>query len=334
MAARVVVVLWSAPLWLCLLAPWVSAPLCWPLAVLAIGFPWVYLGTLPAALWCAWKRRWRLLAVPALALLWGLGYLPSFLGWHGQARGALRVLSMNGHYFDALDTNTQQVKKNIDECKPILRSLQPNVVCAQDFSTSSQEDNNRIEYYLRFDLGLPNFIYCMPSLASYSRTPISAYHGMVFPDTFNSYCAIDVSLAGRMVRVYNLHLESYQFGREKTLRKTAQVAYQKLRNGLKKRSDQAEFVAQSIASSPYPVVVCGDLNDVPTSYVYRTVLGPLQDGFRQRGQGLAFTYQGKIPGLRIDYMFCSKELRFTGYQNFHGPRFLDHRWVVGDLVWR
>jgi endonuclease/exonuclease/phosphatase family metal-dependent hydrolase len=335
MASWAVVGVWSLPLWLCCLAPWISAQRLWPVAVVAVGFPWVYGATLPVAGWCCWRRRWRLLALPGLALLLGLFYLPSFVGWHRQSRGSLRVLSMNCRYFDALDSPSSQVKQNIDECKPLLKSLAPDIVCVQDFSTSSQEDNDRIEYFVRFDMKLQHFMNCEASLVgTYGRYPIHSYEWMMFPDTYNSYSAVDVNLDGRMLRVYNLHLQSYQFAREKTLHQTAATTYRRLREGLRKRSQQAEIVARSIADSPYPVVVCGDFNDVPNSYVYRTVLGTLQDGFRQRGSGLGFTYQGPIPGLRIDSMFCSKELRFTGYHNLKGPDFLDHRWVLGDLVWR
>ena len=335
MALRVAVVVWSLPLWLALLAPWVSALWCWPLAVLAIGFPWIYLGTLPALAVCAWKRRWHLMGVPGVALLLGLWQLPSFWGWHSQSKGSLRIVSMNCHYFDALDTTSEQVKKNIDECKPVLLGLNPDVVCVQDFSTSSQEDNDRIEWFVRFTLNLRHYMNCEASLVgTYSRTPISSYRWMMFPDTFNSYSWVDVKLEGRPLRIYNLHLESYKLHREKTWAKTGVVVVGRLREGLRKRALQAQIVAQDIAACPYPVVLCGDFNDVPTSQAYRTVLGPLQDGFRQRGRGLGFTYQGGIPGLRIDYIMASRELQFTGYQILDGPRFLDHRWVVGDLVWR
>lgn len=328
--------LFCLPLYLALPAAWISAQLSWLPALLAIGFPWVYLAALLPLLFCLIGRRYGLAVVPALPLLLGLWQLPSFWGWHAQGRGSLRILTMNCRYFDALSVKSEQVKRNIDACKALWKELRPDVVCTQDWSTSSssQEDNERAEHFLRFNMGMPYFIYCMPSMACYSRTRFLSYHGQVFPDTYNCYCAVDVPVGGRVVRVYNLHLESYQFGREPTLKQTVQKGFRRFRDCLWRRSEQVGFVADSIARSPYPVVVCGDFNDVPTSYAYHQVLGRLQDGFRKRGRGWGFTYEGGIPGLRIDYIMASPELTFVGYRHLKGPAFLDHRWVMADLAWK
>lgn len=317
--AELVVVLWSLPLLLCLLAPYVSAHTSWPLALLTIGFPWFYLLALIGLV----KRRYLTL-VP---LVLGGFSLPSHLGWHAQAPGTFRVLSMNCRYFDALSTHRAQVHRNIEEVKPKLQALRPDVICSQDFSTSDQTENDQIENFLKGPLGLTEFIYYLPSMAIYARQPLQTHHGLIFPSTYNCFCAADLELGGRMVRVYNLHLESYQLG-------GIRAAFKRLREGVAMRSEQAEMVARDVAASPYPVVLCGDFNDVPTSYVYRKVLGSMQDGFRARGQGLSFTYQGPLPGLRIDYIFCSGELEFTGYRSLDAGNFLDHRWVVADLRWR
>lgn len=311
--------LWTLPLLLCLLAPYVSAQASWPLALLTIGFPWCFLLALVGLL-----RRRR---VCLLGLLPGLWVIPSFWGWHGQSAGSFRVLSMNCRYFDALSVNRAQVHQNIEACKPHLQALRPDVICSQDFSTSDQRENDQIENFLKGPLGLSQFIYYLPSMAIYGREPLDDHHGVIFPSTYNCFCAADMKLGGRMVRVYNLHLQSYQLG-------GVRGAFKHLREGVAKRSEQAEIVARDVAASPYPVILCGDFNDVPTSYAYRKVLGSLQDGFRARGRGLSFTYQGPIPGLRIDYIFCSPELEFMGYRSLNAGDFLDHRWVVADLRWR
>ncbi|MBN9420032.1 MAG: endonuclease/exonuclease/phosphatase family protein [Candidatus Eremiobacteraeota bacterium] len=310
--------IWSLPLLLCLLAPFVSAQASWPLALLTIGFPWCFLLALIGLV----RRRYVCLA----ALLPALYHLPSFWGWHAQTAGAFRVLSMNCRYFDALSVNRAQVHQNIETCKPRLEELRPDVICSQDFSTSNQSENDQIENILKGPLGLTQFIYYLPSMAIYAKAPLQAHHGLIFPSTYNCFCAADLELGGRMVRIYNLHLESYQLG--------GGGAFTRLKEGVSMRSEQAEIVARDVAASPYPVILCGDFNDVPSSYAYRQVLGSLQDGFRARGRGLSFTYQGPLPGLRIDYIFCSPELEFTGYRSLNAGDFFDHRWVVADLRWR
>jgi endonuclease/exonuclease/phosphatase family metal-dependent hydrolase len=312
-------VIWSLPLLLCLLAPYVSAQASWPLALLTIGFPWFYLLALVGLA----RRRYFSL----LPLLLGSIQLPSLLGWHGQQPGSFRILSMNCRYFGANSVGRTQVHLNIEECKPQLEALHPDVICSQDFSTSHQDENDQIEDFVKGPLGLTQFIYYLPSMAIHARAPLQHHHGLIFPSTYNCYCAADFELGGRMVRVYNLHLESYGLGGPSN-------PLQRLHEGIQMRSEQAEIVARDVAASPYPAILCGDFNDVPTSYVYRTILGSMQDGFRAAGRGLSFTYQGPLPGLRIDYIFCSRELEFTGYRSLNAGNFFDHRWVVADLRWR
>ena len=81
------------------------------------------------------------------------------------------------------------------------------------------------------------------------------------------------------------------------------------RRGARKRTMQAELIAQTIQANPYPVILMGDLNDTPLSYTLGTIRrAGLVDAFRQNGQGLGITYPGTIPGLRIDYVLADPSL--------------------------
>ncbi len=311
--------IWSLPLLLCLLAPFLSAQASWPLALLTIGFPWFYLLALTGL------ARRRFFSLLGLGL--GLIHIGSFLNWHPQRPGTFRILSMNCRYFEAASVGRAKVRQNIESCKPLLESMHPDAICSQDFSTSTGVENTQIEDFIKGPLGLSHDLYKVPSMATFTKTPIQRHQGTIFPSTYNCYCSADCELGGRVVRVYNLHLESYALGSPRN-------ALRRLPEGIQMRSEQAEIVARDVATSPYPVILCGDFNDVPTSYVYRRVLGSLQDGFRKAGRGLSFTYQGPLPGLRIDYIFCSSELEFTGYRSVNAGDFFDHRWVLADLRWR
>lgn len=317
---------WALPLLLCLLAPHLSARFSWPLALLTIGFPWFCLLNLVAFFWFLKKRR-RQALFPLLALILSCPHWPSFFSWHSQSPGSFRILSMNCRYFEANSVARYKVHQNIEECKPRLLALHPDVICAQDYSTSHQDENDQIEDFVKGPVGLTQFIYYLPSMATYARLPLETHHGLIFPSTYNCYCAADFELGGRKVRVFNLHLESYGLG-------GPEGPLRRLHDGILARSEQAEIVARDVAGSPYPVILCGDFNDVPTSYVYRTVRGKLQDGFRAAGRGTGFTYQGPLPGLRIDYVFCSSELEFTGYRIVNAGSFFDHSWVLADMRWR
>ena len=79
--------------------------------------------------------------------------------------------------------------------------------------------------------------------------------------------------------------------------------------------DHEGFVAnvntegKALDEGEQPVIVCGDFNETPQSYVYKTISKDLNDTFREKGSGIGSTYAGKIPALRIDYILSDKKFR-------------------------
>jgi endonuclease/exonuclease/phosphatase family metal-dependent hydrolase len=86
-----------------------------------------------------------------------------------------------------------------------------------------------------------------------------------------------------------------------------------LKQGFARRAEQAIVVKEHINSSPYPVIVCGDFNDTPISYSYRKIRKGLKDAFVESGSGAGFTYKGKYPPNRIDYILFDDRLSSSGY---------------------
>jgi endonuclease/exonuclease/phosphatase family metal-dependent hydrolase len=106
-------------------------------------------------------------------------------------------------------------------------------------------------------------------------------------------------------------IDSIDFNNQpKTKEKLIELSL-KFKTALIKRAEQAATLRAHIDECPYPVIVCGDFNDTPVSFTYRTVKGDLEDSFTQSGKGTANTYNGKLPSFRIDYIFYSPV--FTSY---------------------
>src|SRR5690606_38970774 len=98
-----------------------------------------------------------------------------------------------------------------------------------------------------------------------------------------------------------------------------------------KRAIQADSAARIIAKSPYPVLLCGDFNDLPGSYTYQTMRGNLKDAFAARGRGLGRTYNLFSPTLRIDYVFYDPALlRIIGFQSL-ATTLSDHNPVIANF---
>ena len=85
--------------------------------------------------------------------------------------------------------------------------------------------------------------------------------------------------------------------------------------------------------SPYPVIVCGDFNDVPNSYAYTTIGKNLQNGFAEKGFGIGNTYDGISPTLRIDNIFADKKFDVVQFERFK-KKLSDHFPIAADLLYK
>ena len=162
-----------------------------------------------------------------------------------------------------------------------------------------------------------------------------------------AFMAADIALGdGDTVRIFNCHLASYMLsgkdidavtgldmGKER-VGKLRQI-YCRMRNPLCQRAAQTRLLAQAVACSPHPVVICGDFNDTPISYTFAHLMEARPDGdatsglseARQTGSlRMARTYRGNLPPLRIDYVIKSGQIETWGYEE-HDWAWSDHKAV-------
>jgi len=146
----------------------------------------------------------------------------------------------------------------------------------------------------------------------------------------------DVELPdGRMLRMFFLHLSSFGLSDQdkayieevkknnsslQTDKAKSRTFIWKFNHAYAMRAAEADKAAGIIAQSPYPVVICGDFNDLPASYTYTTIRGNLKDAFLEKGKGLGRTYNEISPTLRIDHMFYDPSiLKPVGFECNYTP---------------
>lgn len=203
-----------------------------------------------------------------------------------------------------------------------MKKHEVNILCMQEYLDTSGDKLNSDKYKEKFPFMATGY----DDMVIYSTYPIKGSETISFgSNTNNSAMWADISIRGKMIRVFNVHLETTGFNR--TMHNVAKIQAQGFEveensiiralwgnytMGMAVRAQQATMVAEQIAASPYPVIVCGDFNDVPYSYVYKTMLGDLEDGFKECGKGFMFTYRG-AKSVRIDYIFHDKSLDGIDY---------------------
>jgi len=179
-------------------------------------------------------------------------------------------------------------------------------------------------------------------IAIASIYPILKYESLNFLNSSNGAIFADILIKEDTIRVYNMHLKSNEItniademAKNKDIRKAetwqkVKAMFQGYRQNIKIRAEQAEEIATHIEESPYPVIVCGDFNDIPQSYIYQRLAKGKIDHFQTAGRGIGSTFAGKIPFLRIDYILSSKELKPLK-SNIIRDRYSDHFPVVSYI---
>ena len=150
----------------------------------------------------------------------------------------------------------------------------------------------------------------------FSRYPLTNKNTIRYESQSNISSQCDVLVGDDTIRLIVNHLESYGLVKEDLQLDTLSMAeiknsslVQKLHDAGQLRHQQARAVKRSIRQSPHPVVVVGDFNAIPLSYVYWKVKFGLRDCFLESSFGKLGNTIKKGPwGIRIDYILCSREL--------------------------
>lgn len=227
---------------------------------------------------------------------------------------SLRLVSWNAEGF-------QLNKDTLQASATFIRNLHPDVICLQE----RPHDNLLHRDSISAVFGYPYRVFNsredeVLNLAVYSRFPLSNMEEYYFPNSYNKVLQIDLQYEGRTIRLFNMHLQTTGMTpafQGNNLLHTYQL-------NAKERNRQVQLLAEAIASSPYPVILCGDLNDTPISYAYRKLTAQLNDCFLEAGNGWGGTYQPAHNLFRIDYTFCDLELNTSSY-HLYSNRWSDHR---------
>lgn len=343
---------------LSILAAYINPDYFWPLALFGLAYPIILAVNIFFVVSWVFRRRW-------FFLLSFTGILLSYPQLQGQiATGAfwsdkhtktdIRVLSYNVRSFDLYNWSkrSHSRKSMLDS----IASVKADVICFQEFHSNPKNIDN--EKTLK-EMGYKYSVEAVElkqtdghrwSVAIYSRLPIENSGTFLKQATFNQKgkpyhrgCFADVRVNDTLVRIMSVHLQSVhldyhdydvikevkdeQSGQKKDLLKIGV----KLAKAFSKRGVQTMELLDFLDKSPYPVVLCGDFNDTPSSFAYQSVNGKLQDAFLKGGKGIGATYNGLVPFLRIDYIFTSRELRCR-HMEINGNPESDHFPLVADIL--
>lgn len=267
------------------------------------------------------RRRWLFSLIPIVTLACCIPYSGTIYQFpfgndKNPQQSGLTIASYNVAMFNretsgfiAQDILAEMRRQNVD------------VLCMQEYNEISGDKKNSDSYKEYF----PYMAVGRNDMVIYSRYPIMNQKTISFEETNNSAMWADIDIKGNEFRVFNVHMQTTGINRtlhqvnkfskqnqEIDNNRVLKAIYGNYMLGMMFRVGQAITVANERHNSKLPVILCGDFNDVPYSYVYNTLLGDLVDGFKECGKGWMYTFRGK-KAVRIDYIFHDKQFRGIDY---------------------
>jgi endonuclease/exonuclease/phosphatase family metal-dependent hydrolase len=258
-----------------------------------------------------------------------------------RGKDAIKIMNWNVQLFKLYNwTHNKQLR---DEMIEFISNENADIICFQEyfqasgdyFATTTILKEKLKAKNVHFSSGTKNHEGHEFGIATFSRFPIINTGTIRFENGSNKTNLAqytDVLWNNDTVRIYNVHLASNHLNTNEVDEimeannkswKITRKWFRKLRNGYKHRQNQVVQVRKHMDQCPYPMIVCGDMNDVPVSYTYKIISKRLTDAFVNSGNGLGATYNGRLPYLRIDYIFHDERFRSTAFDVIYKP-FTDH----------
>jgi len=292
--------------------------------------------------WLFTKRKLRfLLSLITLAACYKIIMMIFGFNYFGQndmqkAPGRIRIVTWNAHGMGVF--NVPHSKSFDNRLIDFIQETNADILCLPEYHVPKTDvmkpfarkiiaNNQYMDFRFKDDNTLGTTIFL--GTAVFSKYTFKNYVAHRLAE-YTYLLQGDVDLpGGQTVRMFFVHLSTFGFSDDDK----AYIEYVKKHSSFMgkglgysrsflwkfnyafaRRASEVDKAASIIAQSPYPIVLCGDFNDLPGSYTYTKLRGNLSDAFLEKGKGFGRTYNEIFPTLRIDHMFYDpKALKPVGY---------------------
>ena len=299
-------------------------------SLLAFGYvPMLALNVLCVVVWALMGRWELLLSVAAIAARWTM--LGLFLQVGGTSKMPDRaehpqmvsLMTYNLHLFRGSDAEPASSDDNARRFLALVREQQPDVLCLQEYAAPKSvavTDSLELAGYNHY-FGTHTSRTGVPyGTVVFSRLPIT-YVNRIDGEKL----MVELLCEGQRLRVVCLHMDSYRFDdadreeierlRHGDVSDTSRRTMAKVKETiLSHEYEWNNSISAVVTETTVPTVVAGDLNDIPSSWLYARLSENLTDTYCEQGSGFCPTYNGGFPAFRIDNIFRSEGLRTLSYR--------------------
>lgn len=281
-------------------------------------FPYALIGSIICAAVCLFRRQFYTFLWILVVILLSIPNINKSIGWDPVPTQtnpqALKVVSYNVHFFNFYEPGKPNALTYLKNCDADILCLQEVLVLQKDQHTWQHLCRELSQYRYKHVVFLYEGARLRKGLATFSKYPIIQKEKANIDAQFHGAISSWIKVGNDTLQVINCYLESNRLtSAEKEVYKSQEKTnllkriYHKLASASQKRGQQAQVLAK-LKDPQHPTLVCGDLNDVATSYVYRTVLGNDTDTFLHLRRGIGNTFHEGIYRFRIDYIFADEQI--------------------------
>lgn len=327
----------------------------WVAGFMMMSFPVVVaIHLISVPVWFVVERKKAILPV-VLLLLAGI-FLSRTYGFNGKGEDAgtestkkFSVMSYNVHTFRKhSERRTEEGKNQIRAMKAWVGDSGADVLCLPEYY---DEDNSIFDSgnYLRkkgykyaAHFHRKKYGKSYWGLVILSKLPIVASKDSIFVAQ-NGMIQADIKVGSDTVRVIGLHLYSMMLSlgslvhqkEMEGIKDEGRITLSKMKNGFTQRSQESEILQKWVSDSPFPVVVCGDFNEVPYGYVYGQLRKSLKNSFEEKGKGFGFTFNHLPYFIRIDHQFYDdNRLSLHDFTTYSKIKYSDHYPIMGTYSFK
>ncbi|MBQ3878584.1 MAG: endonuclease/exonuclease/phosphatase family protein [Prevotella sp.] len=271
--------------------------------------------------------KWRRVWIPIAAFVLAFPSIRIFMPLHTSSEapeGCIKVLSYNVAAYGG----NYRYNQAMDTIFGYLKQQKADIVCFQEDMTVKF---NPVEHFPEL-YPYNDTVHVTPpgyplinAVGIHSRFPIIRRERIGYESLANGSVAFFLQIGADTVIVVNNHLESTHLSTDDRQRYKAmmrgdmdrastkeetRLILDKLSKAMAQRAEQAKAVSRYIEQHRgYPLIVCGDFNDTPISYVRRTIAQGLTDCYVDTGNGLGLSYNQRGFNFRIDHIMCSSHFK-------------------------
>ncbi|KAF0130651.1 MAG: endonuclease/exonuclease/phosphatase [Bacteroidetes bacterium] len=276
----------------------------------------------------------KLVYLQLLLLLISIPVSLRYIGFHPNPDvSGLKIMTYNVHGFKGFEKETDG-KTTYESIISHIEKQNFDIVTLQEFRSWTGKIENDVKYFAQ-KAGFEHYHFTgywrrggaqSDGYLILSKLPIINSGTIPSSTKRNIGSFVDITKEpSQTIRIAGVHLISFSLGKQEIeafgdaaslemdlLKKHGRSLLGKLRNSFAIRASEVIDLQNFIKDCDLPLIVGGDFNDTPASYTYSKIIETgMKDTHVQSGFGLGATYGGKLPWLRIDYFFVSKQLSST-----------------------